>query len=375
MPKYLKLARPAVWLFYIVICLEFLFMISPFALYFYASYGPVLNLLHVVPATAWLSGFFLPHFSITSSLGINALKPAGFIIAASGLFLFFFGVIQIYGAKLLRRKEVTGGLYRISRHPQYAALAILGFGVLLIWPRFLVLITYVTMLFLYYALARWEESHCVETYGESYRQYMNRVGFFLPKSLTFWLPSARPWMEKPSAVLILYIVSLVITIGAATGIRNYSIGQLSSYYEQDRAAISPAQIEKNSLKAAVDLALTSENVRKELAEASTGAPWIIYVVPTSWYVPDLPLNRWDEIPTEHQSGHTTPDDYEPGQFKILFTRALTHYPASRGQRIIETAYGRVPIVRVQINLKESEVLAIEDPPKSVVWGDIPTPIF
>ena len=371
----LKLARPAVWLFYIVICLEFLFMISPFALYFYASYGPILNLFHVSSVTAWLSGFFLPHFSTTSSPVINALKPVGFGISAFGLLSFVVGAIQIYGAKLLRRKAVTGGLYKISRHPQYAALAILGFGVMLIWPRFVALITYVTMLFLYYYLARWEESHCLELYGESYRQYMDRVGLFLPKKLTFWVPSSRPWMDKPIAVLSLYLLVLVFSVGAATVIRNYSIAQISSYYEKDRAVISPAPIDEGSLRAAVDLALSDSDVRKRLDQARARSPWIIYVVPTSWYLPDLPLNRWDEIPTENQGGHTTPAKFEHGQFKILFTLARTHNPGSRGTRIIETAYGRDPILRVQVNQQESAVLAIEDPPKSVVWGDIPTPIF
>ncbi len=43
MPNRRFLARPLIWGAYVVIVLEFLFMISPFALYFYSSYGPALN--------------------------------------------------------------------------------------------------------------------------------------------------------------------------------------------------------------------------------------------------------------------------------------------------------------------------------------------
>ena len=63
MPRNTRLLTPAVWGFYLIVVLEFLFMISPAALYFYASYGPVLNVLHGSAWTAWLTGFFLPHFS------------------------------------------------------------------------------------------------------------------------------------------------------------------------------------------------------------------------------------------------------------------------------------------------------------------------
>ena len=90
MSSYRKVVRPAVWAFYLIIVLEFLFMISPFALYFYSSYGPTLNVLHLWPATAWLTGFFLPHFSHTGSAWLGLTKPLGFALAGGGLLLWRF---------------------------------------------------------------------------------------------------------------------------------------------------------------------------------------------------------------------------------------------------------------------------------------------
>ena len=46
---------------YVLIALEVLFMITPFALYFYGVYGPVLEFLSIRTATAWMVEFFLPH--------------------------------------------------------------------------------------------------------------------------------------------------------------------------------------------------------------------------------------------------------------------------------------------------------------------------
>lgn len=379
MTTYRKFLKPAVWGFYIIIGLEFLFMISPFALYFYSSYGNVLNFFHRWPATSWMTGFFLPHVSMTTSPFLDSLKPWGFRIAGLGLLLFLIGVVQIYGAKLFRRREVTGGLYRISRHPQYLALVVLGFGVLLIWPRFLVLIAFVTMLFLYYLLARWEERLCLEKYGDSYREYMERVGWLGPARLTSWIPSPPAWARRPVAVFGFYLLAVVIAVSVGRGLRDYSLAHISSYYPQEAAVLSPAILEEDELRRSYELVLADEGARARLEgsseEPETVGGWLVYVVPVNWYLPDLPLNSWEEIPPEHQGGHTTPRDFEPGRYKVLFTRARTHHPESRGEDIVKNAYGREPLLRARVDLGRGEITALESPPANVVWGDIPTPLF
>jgi protein-S-isoprenylcysteine O-methyltransferase Ste14 len=379
MPTYRKVLKPAVWGFYIIIGLEFLFMISPFALYFYSSYGGVLNFFHRWPATAWLTGFFLPHVSMTTSPFLDSLKPWGFRLAGLGLLIFLAGIVQIYGAKLLRRPEVTGGLYRISRHPQYLALSILGFGVLLIWPRFLVLIAFVTMLFLYYILARWEEQQCLEKYGDSYREYMNNVGFFGPAWLTSWIPSPPAWARRPVAVVAFYVLAVVVAVAVGRGLRDYSLSRVSSYYTEAAAVLSPAILGEEELQQAYELVRDDEGVRAQLAATGSQADlergWLVYVVPVNWYLPDLPMDSWDEIPAEHQGGHTTPRNFEPGLYKVLLTKARTHHPESEGRDIVKTAYGREPVLRARVDLGRGELTAIESPPASVVWGDIPTPLY
>lgn len=52
-------ARPDVA---VTIVFEILFMISPFALYYYAAYGPSLNVLHRSKWTSWLTDFLLLTF-------------------------------------------------------------------------------------------------------------------------------------------------------------------------------------------------------------------------------------------------------------------------------------------------------------------------
>jgi hypothetical protein len=52
MPRMTVLIRPAVLIVYVIIVFEILFMISPFALHFYAAYGPTLNVLNEWPGAA-----------------------------------------------------------------------------------------------------------------------------------------------------------------------------------------------------------------------------------------------------------------------------------------------------------------------------------
>jgi hypothetical protein len=56
-------ARAAGFLAYLFITLEMLFMVTPFALYYYSVYSPLLVGSFSLPATGWLPAFFLPHLS------------------------------------------------------------------------------------------------------------------------------------------------------------------------------------------------------------------------------------------------------------------------------------------------------------------------
>src|SRR5210317_141356 len=167
-----KVARTSVVIFYLLIGLEIIIMISPFAAYFYAGYGPFLNTLYAFPATAWLTGFFLPHAVISQSDLLNFINSFGRSLFSLGIIAFLIGAIQVYTAKIRRKGVVTGILYRWIRHPQYLFLAIAGLGLLLFWPRFFILILYASMLFIYYLLARHEEQRMLVKHGESYRVYM-----------------------------------------------------------------------------------------------------------------------------------------------------------------------------------------------------------
>ncbi len=366
-----KLLKSSVWVFYLVFVLEILFMISPAALYFYGVYGPVLNVFHRWAATAWLTQFFLPHFSETRSLALNAIPRLAGPLMLLGMALFLAGAIPVYWSKLRGRGAVTTGLYTWIRHPQYVGLAILGLGTLLLWPRFLVLVSYVTMLFLYGWLARWEEAQCRARFGESYRAYEARTGMFLPRGwlprVPLCLPSVGP--GRTMAAFATFALAVAGSVLLGFGLREYSLSQLSALYTPETAVLSPALLGEDELVRAYRTAATDARIAAALGPAARD-PLIVYVVPLEWRLPDLPLD-----PNPAPGGHRQPKAFERRHYRVLFTRARTHAPHALGREIVEHAYGRDPIIVARVDIAASTVTGVEIPPAHVRWGDIPTPMF
>ena len=96
------IAKAAGFLAYFLITLEMLFMVTPFALYYYSAYRPLLAIPFAFAMTAWLPAFFLPHLS-------SVIFPnAGNLIFLLGLIGFLIGAIQVYREKFTRRGVVAG---------------------------------------------------------------------------------------------------------------------------------------------------------------------------------------------------------------------------------------------------------------------------
>ena len=197
-----RASKSIAWTVYIIIIFEMIYMATPFAVFFYSVYGLPLKMLNNSSATSWLVQHTFPHFTQTSSTLISALLYISWPLMGIGFIIFVVGFIQIYGAKLLKKGPVLGGLYRYIRHPQYMGWAILGLGMALAWSRMIVIIMYVSMLFIYYLLAKSEERECLNKYGESYRTYSQKTGRFFPK---FNRRNKRIWNEKKAPPLLFLI--------------------------------------------------------------------------------------------------------------------------------------------------------------------------
>ena len=81
-------------------------------------------------------------------------------------------------------KPVTTGIYRYSRHPIYLTLLFQLIGVGIATASWLFLLLTVVFMILFNNSVAPEERGCLEKYGETYQQYMNRTPRWigLPKS-------------------------------------------------------------------------------------------------------------------------------------------------------------------------------------------------
>ncbi|MCI0698099.1 isoprenylcysteine carboxylmethyltransferase family protein [candidate division KSB1 bacterium] len=299
------------------------------------------------------------------------------IIYMTGLAFFLIGAGQIYYAKFAKKGGVSDGLYKFIRHPQYVAFAVMGLGLLFAWPRFTVLLMYVTMLFVYYFLARHEERECEVRYGEGYRIYKEKTAMFIPGNLTFFdkLPSLpKSGWQRATAIVVLYLVVIALTASAGMGIRKYALSKISTHYPQDAAVIAVAAMSEAEIKEAMRITFGDQQVQYEITAAgySTGEKLLIHIVPLNWYLADLPL---EEIPPEIH-GHHQPKPFDRNQCKILFTKAkLFGNGEFTGDEIITKTFAREPIVVAKIDMVKGKVMAVETPPAHVVWGNIRTPLF
>lgn len=364
-------------MFYLLIGFEIIYMISPFGIYYYSIYGKGLNFLIDNSITSWLGSFFLPHIVETSSFILNIYKDIGWTLAVIGFLAFLAGAGQIYLNKLSKKSAVTGGIYKYIRHPQYISLAICSFGLLLVWPRYLVLITFIMMLFAYYFLAKVEEKECEEKFGKSYTDYLNITNMFLPFSIPFadklhGLPKSG--ITRKLAIVTLFILVLSGSIYLADGLQKYSIEKLYTSYSDNSATISITEMEQDDMDKIVEIALSDIEVQNKLESVKEGSNtiFLIYVLPDEWYFSDIPMN----MPEGDVVGHHIQLAGNENCYKVLINKAdLKPGKDAEGKEIIMQTVKINPIVEVRIDLTQNEVIGIENPPKTVRWGDIPTPLF
>jgi protein-S-isoprenylcysteine O-methyltransferase Ste14 len=118
----------------------------------------------------------------------------------SWIFLFYALYLVIAGVLLLHRKGkahsdrqdpalysfekttevVDTGLYKYIRHPLYASLFFLTWGICLKHPTILLICVALFSSVMFYLTSRMDEKECVAYFGETYREYMKRTKMFVP---------------------------------------------------------------------------------------------------------------------------------------------------------------------------------------------------
>lgn len=399
----MKIKRIASWaggIFYVLIMIEVIVMVSPFALFWYSWYTPALQGIYRSPWTAWLENFFLPHSVVTTSPVLEFFRwKLGPYLFSLGLIAFLVLAVQVYSAKLLQRGIVTGGIYRYIRHPQYLCLAIAGLGLLSFWPRFIILLFYFGMVVAYYFLAKSEERRLAAAHPE-YSEYQKRTSMFLPgspgKSLRRLLFG---WIKNPAYGTAAYCVTAVAA-GLAIGflLRSYTLAHVEKVPVPGTnmlvIGVWPRGEDWNLQ--VVQTALQDQQVRDVLAKEGN----------TSFSIHPLPYNygminmfadfeprrsmfgsvewsRWKRVcgfVFPFLESLLGPRRYPVGtpmsKLKVVFSRMeKPHKPFVPVSEITDMTAKKTTVAIVEMDASKGQVLKVLKPLQSSRWGNITMPIF
>lgn len=389
-----KILLKSTFVVYLLIGLEIFIMISPFAAYFYSFYDPIIDYLHKSKYTNWLTEFFLPHFVFVKDPFLQIIGFIQMFTFFFGIFLFFYAALPLYYAKFRRKGIVAKGVYCKIRHPQYLGLAIAGFGLLLYWPRFLILILYISMLFVYYLLAKNEEHRMINQYGRGYIEYMNSVPMFLPKNIGGKLYSFLFGGIKSKAVgiIILYITALIISVGLAFMLRNISINKIPIIKSNDLYIISVLPEHEKDISKIFDIIKRNSTVKNLIIEKS---PELVYIMPSDFFLMAIitDMERLYPVEFERPSGSNTLVrffkifiNYTKMQMgiyhdihdlrRIIFVSVKDFKGAGLSDRsIFSVGSRRYPLFQVDVDLTKEEIISIKELKPRHKWGDTPMPIF
>lgn len=362
------------FLFYFLIAFEFAYMAGPFAAYFYWAYNPALSFFNKSPYLSWLTQFFLPHVVQNTKSGIiNVHNTIGFIIAIIGLVMFLVGACKIYYYKLTKKGAATGGIYKYIRHPQYVSFIFCSFGLLLIWPRFIVVVCFITMLFVYYFLARLEEKECLEKFGETYATYMNSTNRFIP--LIKFNPIEKMKSTKKSISilygLITYLLLLSSSLAIAFLLQKTTINSLYASYTDHSATISLCKLDSDSIDKILSIANSSEEVQSYLDTDTLEPLYLNHILPTEWFAAEVPMNG-----LEYRQGHKSSNDYDKALYKLIITEATVQdNKLTDGKEILTTLVSFDPLVEVWINIDTDEVIKVLSMPDEIKYQGIPEAIY
>jgi protein-S-isoprenylcysteine O-methyltransferase Ste14 len=399
MKKFLKWILSAL---YGLVMIEVLIMISPFAFYWYSLYAPTLQGLHRSRWTAWMEAFFLPHSVITTSPILEFLRwQVGTYCFSIGVLAFIVLGIQVYTTRLIRKKVAQSWVYSRIRHPFYLSLAVAGFGLLTMWPRIIILIFYLGMLFLYYFLARFEEKQMEAKFPE-YADYRRRTAMFIPgepggrlfRLLFGWIPS------RPVALAVSSLVIVAVFIGGGVLLRRYTIGHAATdLLPEDRTlaiAIWPMPAEK--IQQVVAVALHDPRVSSAL-EKEQGAVFTAHVLPKDYGM----VNMFADVGTNHRMfSHLSPRRFKylltfvfpffehrmknaimgspENNYQVIFSRVdEPGHPSITVEHVTDLAAKMTPVVIAEVLTKtegaDPTLVAVTVPPRRSFWGDITMPMF
>lgn len=411
-------ARGGIIAFFIM-AFEVMIMISPFAFLFYSVFNPIFSWLDQYAMTRWLTSFFLPHMILPPTLSLKAIRIAGSLMFVIGFVGFLVCAMQVYLGKLFKWGIAAKGLYAYIRHPQYLFLGLWGAGLVILWPRFIVLATLSIMLILYYFLAKDEEQRMLNQYGDDYRRYMDRTGMFLPYSVARRFRFATTWLPGSGLRNVVIPVSIVIVVmGAGFLCRLLTVHSLPFATEKNLTLL-PILPEDAAFSGKVLDGIVSSEGNPKVAFVRGDKSYLGYLMAPDYVMQGMiadtssqfhlfkqhhtiamitdwvlhPFEHLRRSPSAHMAkmhnvdpniarrhhcplGIDSPDLNCPScpyRRVILVEVTNGHGGSLSGSDVLAFDIKRTPVGFLDVNVQTGEIINAQEVKKSTAWKDVPTP--
>ena len=173
------------WIFMLYLILSFIFW-TPIAIKKGAPYADESGLSRVAKIFASSSKLLLFPVMVYSIFLPMKLGTAWFYV---GLPITLIGLIAltivlVNWATTPLDNQVSRGLYRYSRHPMYVTMFVFLLGLGIVTASWVLLLLFIVFVVGCVVFVNIEEQGCLQKYGDTYREYMNRTPRWIgmPKS-------------------------------------------------------------------------------------------------------------------------------------------------------------------------------------------------
>ncbi|MGB8227106.1 MAG: isoprenylcysteine carboxylmethyltransferase family protein, partial [Sedimentisphaerales bacterium] len=365
-------------------------------------------------ATSWLTGFFLPHMIFPPTMLLKVIRVLGSVFFVIGAASFVICAVQVYGGKIFKWGVASKGLYKYIRHPQYFSLGLWGIGMCILWPRFIVLASLSIMFILYYFLARDEQQRMLAKFGESYGDYLQNTGMFVPRFIEKRFGFMRNIIPSTSARLVI-IPALIIIVVLGSGFILRAI-TLQSLAFESRGNITLVSIlpEDNYLNANVlngilggDSGLQSEkdylgyvmpgdyimqgmiadtgdnfHLYKKHHSIAMISEWVLHPFSHLRASPALHMAKMHNVDPAIARRHHCPMgiddpnlDCKTCPYRRVIIVEVEHKTPNHisGKQLLEFDTIRVPIEVIDLNAKTGQIVNVTKVKKSTAWENVPTP--
>jgi len=147
-------------------------------------FGDTLQLIMLIIFTAAIAAdylFFRTYHLIGGKIPFIVRIPAGFGLIAFGGWLALRGIQIVFRDYRPEPIMISEGMFSKVRHPIYVGAMLVYLGVLCLTLSFLGTIVFLFVMLVYQWLAKHEEKLMLGIFGDTYREYCQRVPMWVPK--------------------------------------------------------------------------------------------------------------------------------------------------------------------------------------------------